>query len=486
MKILIASVFSIDSYSRGIMPNILQTQLDENPEADIFYLTCSHSFDVCYFNIHREPDVCFRCKTGVKNTLSLVKGNFTSLKIDDVISSQDREFAADFFKNEPRIDFNQFYENFEVGEATLSTYISRSRDRDLNHIDQVFVKQLAENALALYVGLQRFIEDKEIEIVYNFNGRQDYVRAVLRAALSKGIDCYNLERTRMGGYIDDYKNVLPHNINYKAALVEKYWNESSLSLSEKNKIGASFYSRQKSGESIIFPSYTKGMTKGEIPSEIENGNKNIVLFNSSDDEFAALGKEFKNPLFKDQNEGITFLASLLGKEYPTTNLIVRMHPNLKGITHSYVQDLLELDQQYPNIFVIPPESKIDSYALMQKADKVISFGSTTGLEANFLGKPVILLGKSFYYNSTVAYVPTTIKELKTFLNSDLAPLSTQDALKFGFFYLKGGQKAKYYYEKHIGEGVFFKGHRVHSYSFFERFLSKIIQWSYRYFHVRLF
>jgi len=485
MNILIASVFSIGSYSRGIMPDVLQTQLDKYPDATIYYLTCSNTFDVCYFNIHKQPDVCYRCKTGVKNTLELVSGNFKHLKIEEMISSSDKKEAVSFFIDKPIVEFDQIFENFEVGAATLSTYISRSRDRDLNDVNQDYVKELAVNALLFYLGLQRFLEKEKIDVVYNFNGRQDYVRAVMRASLSKDIDCYNVERARFGGNIEFYKNVLPHNIRYKANLVEQCWRDSQLSEAEKNEIGANFFNRQKLGESIIFPSYTQGMTKEEVPDYMSNGNKNIVLFNSSDDEFAAMGEEYNNPFFKNQNEGLEYLSDLFKERLKNFNLIIRMHPNLAGVKYKYVEEIKELHQQYPNIFVVKPESKIDSYALMKKAYKVISFGSTTGLEANFFRKPVILLGKGIYFYSEVAYIPENKEEIEALITSDLKPKPILDTLKFGFYFLKGGTKSRYYQESNRGDGIFFKKKGIHIFTIPQRIKARIIQKAFRFFKLRL-
>lgn len=485
MNILIASVFSIDSYSRGIMPDLLQSQLDKFPDAKIHYLTCSNTFDVCYFNINKQPDVCYRCKTGVKNTLELVSGNFNHLKISDIISVEDKQKAASFFRDKPIVDFNHTFENFEVGAATLSTYISRTRDRDLHDVDQAYVKELAINALSLYLGLQGFLERENIDVVYNFNGRQDYVRAVLRASLSKNSDCYNLERARLGGNVEFYKNVLPHDILNKANLVEQCWIDSELSETEKNEVGANFFNRQKTGESIIFPSFTKKMKKGEVPDYLLNGNKNFVLFNSSDDEVAALGENYKNPFFKDQNEGLQFLTRLFGERLKDYNLIIRMHPNLAGVTHDFINTIRDLHQEYPNIYVVTPESSVDSYTLMEHAQKVISFGSTTGLEAASRKIPVILLGKGIYYYSNVAYIPENKEGIENLLISELKPKPLQNALKFGFYFLKGGKKTKYYFEDNLGKGIFFKGERIHSYSILQRFKAKIIQKAFQLFNLRL-
>ena len=486
MNILISTIFGIDSYSRGIMPDLLQSMIDENPSAKIFYLTNSHSFDICYFNIEKKHEVCYRCTTGIKNTLKLVEGKFTHLKIKDIVTREDKDAAEAFFIDKPIIEFEHTYENFEVGAATISTYISRTRDRELENVDQAFVKELAVNALSLYLGMKRFLKKENIDLVYNFNGRHEYVRAVMKAAIANKIDCYNVERARTEGYIEYFKNVLPHNILNKKSAVEDFWEKSPLSLEEKEKTGANFFSRQKSGESIIFPSFTRKMTLGNTPEIAMNGNKNIVVFSSSDDELAALGEEFKNPFFKDQLEGLQYLAHLVGEQLKEYNLIIRMHPNLAGVKKGFVNGIKELHLSYPNVSVVFPESNVDSYALMDLANKIVSFGSTTGLEANFKRLPVILLGKSFYFYSDVAHIPRDRSQILELLKEDLKPRPLLDTLKFGFYYISGGKKAKYYYEGNDVNGIFFKGHRVHNFTLLQRIKAKIIQLAYHKLNLRLY
>jgi hypothetical protein len=227
------------------------------------------------------------------------------------------------------------------------------------------------------------------------------------------------------------------------------------------------------------------MTKEEVPGYMSNGNKNIVLFNSSDDEFAALGEEYKNPFFENQNEGLEYLSNLFGKSLINFNLVIRMHPNLAGVKHKFVEEIKQLHQQYPNIFVIEAESKIDSYALMKKAHKVISFGSTTGLEANFLRKPVVLLGKSIYFYSEVAYIPENKEEIEALITSNLKPKPIGDTLKFGFYFLKGGTKSLYYQESNKGDGVFLKKKGIHSFTIPQRIKARIIHMAFQFFKLRL-
>ena len=162
-----------------------------------------------------------------------------------------------------------------------------------------------------------------------------------------------------------------------------------------------------------------------------------------------------------------------------------MHPNLSGVTHDFINTIRDLHQEYPNIYVVAPESSVDSYTLMEHAQKVISFGSTTGLEAASRNIPVILLGKGIYYYSNVAYIPENKDGIENLLISELEPKPLQNALKFGFYFLKGGKKTKYYFEDNLGKGIFFKGERIHSYSILQRLKAKIIQMAFQLFNLRL-
>ncbi len=485
MKIFISAIYSYDSFARGIMPDVLQTQIDRHPEAEIYYLTNSHSFNICYFNLDKRPEHCYRCKTGIKNTLEEIQGPFQHLRISDLVSQEDINEAKRFFANVEKIDFHQQYESFEVGAATLSTYISRTRDRDLLNVEQDFVKELAENALALYLAAKRFIKREKIDVVYNFNGRHGYVRAVMKAAMANEIDCWNVERARLGGYLEYFKNVLPHNIAAKKAHIDANWNDPSVELEDKRRMAEDFFRRQRAGESVIFPSFLKGQQEDLLPEEVDKNQSNIVLFTSSDDEFAAMGEDFRNPIFESQLEGIEFLCDLFGKNILHKNLIIRMHPNLRGLHYPYVENIRKLNQKYPNIYVVFPESRIHSYSLIDISEKVLSFGSTIGMEATYYGKPSILLGKCFFYFSEVAYTPQTRLEIERLLSRDLEPMPKENTLRFGYYYVAGGVKADYYYERAIGEGIFFKGKRIHTYSLFQRVTSKLIEESYNFFGRRL-
>jgi hypothetical protein len=99
---------------------------------------------------------------------------------------------------------------------------------------------------------------------------------------------------------------------------------------------------------------------------------------------------------------------------------------------------------YPNITVIPASSPISTYKLIDHCEKVIVFGSTAGIEANYWGKPVILLGGSLYHHLNVAYYPKNFIELDALLFAKLDPKPRLGALKFGFYFFgERGRPYKY-------------------------------------------
>ena len=71
----------------------------------------------------------------------------------------------------------------------------------------------------------------------------------------------------------------------------------------------------------------------------------------------------------------------------------------------YHTDLLKLGEKYPNMTVIPGGSSLSTYALIDRADVVVVWGSTTGAEAVYHGKPVILLGGAVYRELGITYYP---------------------------------------------------------------------------------
>jgi len=458
MKKLIFSTFNFAPSFVGVMLNELQSNVSAGDE--VFFVTCSRSFNRCGFNLYGLKYACDLCEHRLHHTLPLVEGNYKHLKLEDLIRPEDAREAEIFQASLGNIDSKVFYKTFDVGDSVLSSYISKTRDKDLTQDEHYpSLKELTGYACMVYTAISRFLQEQAIDEVILFNGRWDYYRAVLRATQEANIKCRVVENFRSGGFIEVFDSSFPHSIRNKQLNFDTTWNNAGIPESEKAAIGSQFFERKRNGEVIVDKSYTGMQQKNQLPEGVDRSKKLVVIFNSSDDEFAAVGDEYKNPFFTDQSEGITWLVHLFGKELTDFELVVRMHPNLLGIQYAYAQDLYALEGLYPNVHIIKPESKVDSYALLDVAYKVITFGSSIGVESTYWGKPVMLLAKAYYSMSDVAHVPASRDAIKQMILTDLEPKPKLHAIKVGYYFLRGGVKAPYY-DYEYKKKYFFKGRRI--------------------------
>jgi hypothetical protein len=110
------------------------------------------------------------------------------------------------------------------------------------------------------------------------------------------------------------------------------------------------------------------------------------------------------PFFSDQ----VFVAEIVSKSLPVGyRLYVREHPSMarRGFRPtSFYRQM----RRIPQVRLISPG--IPMHDLIRNAAAVVVLTSTTGLEAIFYGKPVIVLGNPFYKSSGLCY---TVEDLNT-------------------------------------------------------------------------
>ena len=86
---------------------------------------------------------------------------------------------------------------------------------------------------------------------------------------------------------------------------------------------------------------------------------------------------------------------------------------------------------------LDPHSPVDSYALMDVADIVVTYGSTTGVEAAYAGRRVVVMGPSAYDELGCADFAGTRAELATALDS-VEPGSRSGAVAYGLMMRRRG------------------------------------------------
>ena len=138
-------------------------------------------------------------------------------------------------------------------------------------------------------------------------------------------------------------------------------------------------------------------------------------------------------------------------------LWLRMHPHLKGIDNESVASLYRLANEHFRI--IPPDSDISTYAMIDAADKIVTFGSTVGIEATYWGKVSIMLGVCVYDSFGSVYRAKSHAQAIELIRSELSQMPREGALKYGYYLDSFGEPFRYYRAHNLFAGTF-KGVKV--------------------------
>ena len=216
--------------------------------------------------------------------------------------------------------------------------------------------------------------------------------------------------------INNFHNNIPHSYDAIYMKTLEAWDNAGENAVE---IGKAFFENRRNAKYAGDKIYTKDQVAGMLPEGFDIGKRNISIFNSSEDEFFAISKEWdQSVIFPSQYEGLKTIFEHY-KDDETIHFYLRIHPNLKNVpwkSHTLLYGL-----KYKNVTIIAPNSPISSYTLMDNSEKVIIFNSTIGLESTFWGKPVIALNKCTYSYLKLTYTPTTEEEVYQLIDDKKLP-----------------------------------------------------------------
>jgi hypothetical protein len=435
-NILFYFTWQIKPVHFGIVIEKLQSILDEEKDANIYFLICDGGLKPCYTNREGDPSICSICTFNSGVALKPFNKRIKVLKTSEFANAE--KFPAFDYNSVADIK-NIKYKDVSIGYGALSSYISFTRNLEpiMDNDFRSYFDKLLLGEMHLTDTLIQIIEEKAINRTYFFNGRTADTRPLYDISKSRNIPFVSLEMVKKKEdefYIMDFVNCLPHDIDFRHQGLVDLWNNSPESMEEKIAFGKSFYEKRRGGQLIMDRRvYTAEQEEGRLPENFDPSKKNIAIFVSSEDEFAAIGDVFeKLAVFKTQEEGITkILERFKGDE--SMHFYVRIHPNLKKIKYAYHTRMARLGDDHSNCTVIQAASKISTYAMIDACDTAIVFGSSTGAEACYWGKPVILLAGSFYYHLDVAYKPQTPGELYDLLQKDLEPKPQIEAIKYSYY-----------------------------------------------------
>jgi hypothetical protein len=365
--------------------------------------------------------------------------------------SQAQKSRAQAFGKERVATFEELkrltYRGAALGLGAASSLVSRLRDPDPDvPASHAFVSKSLRAAALAFESAQALIGHHRPSTVLVFNGRFACVRAIAEAAAAASVPCMFHERGGSDGRYEVYDRPI-HDYAASRDRIRDAWESGG---SVRDEVARSFFSRRRAGDGMGWLSYVGIQEKGSAPPH--RGRRRLAFFSTSEDEFVAASEYGAYAPFTSQRDAVCFLMNFVsGRD--DMELVVRVHPHVsqKSAKERYWWNGL----RGSNLVLVPSHSTTDSYALVETADVVLTYGSSIGVEATFARKPVVLLGESDYRELGCAYVPASACELETLLDRQLLPpMPVHTCLPYGYYYTTRGREFRHYRPSGLFHGAF--------------------------------
>jgi len=417
-------------------------------EVSVVY--CDGCLSYCRTNICASKMVCRVCRVLAKKAVTALPQEIKTYPLGQYVTAQNRSEVEKL-----RFDYHSIdelkaieYRGVDIGYSVLSFYVDLRRNLypEFNDVTVAFFDQLLRVAAHLTHAVEVIDDVIKPDHYAVFNGRLFDARPFFRkpCLMGRRAQCFEVESTPpTWEYLSvHYNNSLPHDVLANCEKIVSYWNECAQNTPSQKmmQIGKAFFERRRMKAPIS--SNTESFVALQVPNRMPEGwdsnKRNFVFFNSSEDEFAGIDKVFDGAKFKPtQREVIEKVALLSAEVDANIHVYLRLHPNLTKVKHRYHVELLNLGVKFPNLTVIPADSAVSTYALLDAAEKVITVGSTVGVEAVYYKKPSVLLGPSYYQFLDICYTPKDDDELRAMLKEVLAPKEAFAAVQYGFYWMSG-------------------------------------------------
>lgn len=129
---------------------------------------------------------------------------------------------------------------------------------------------------------------------------------------------------------------------------------------------------------------------------------------------------------------------------PDLQLLIRVHPaEMRGSIPSRQPLVPEIQRAFPklppNVFVIPPESQISTYALAERCNAALIYNTKTGIEVSSMGIPVVVAGEAWIRGKGFSRDASSPEEYFRILDglpfaAPLDPAQKKRALKYAFHF----------------------------------------------------
>ncbi len=454
MNIVVFAAYAMNTPHFETELELAHTHADEGDHVTI--LTCGGELESCDPNPYHDAPRCAKCMGRRDCGLKLIPSSVVTESFYSLTDEDRRGLDQLRTRYESHDDLKKStVGSFDIGYAVLSSLITKTRDPEVDlTAHAALLRASLRAAWTVHRSMCHYLDTHDVDRVYVFNGRFATMRAVLRACQEKGVECFTHERARDLSRYWLLRNTTIHDIEFMHKLILDTWNAAGAD-SDREEVARAWYEDRDRRD--IDGGFVGDQQARRLPVDWDNDKRNITVFVSSEDECASVSDAWQNPLYNSQIDGIRAIIDSLTDDPGDLHLYIRTHPNLALVDNVQTREIAKLDA--PFLTVIPPADPVDTYEMMRRSASVLTFGSTTGIEAVYWGAPSILAGMAFYRDFGATYNPASHEELVELLRQQLEPRPIEPALIYAYFWPQFGVPFKYF----VSDGFFsgrFKGVRI--------------------------
>lgn len=298
------------------------------------------------------------------------------------------------------------------------------------------IDRLLNSAHDAFLLTRVLLEQLRPASVLVFNGRLAYSKGIAEASRLAGMRVlYHETSSSHERYYVSEQSI--HSQRHAREMVRRTWERAT---PDRRELAEGFFSRTRGRFMSQHAPYLAAQRTGQcLP---RNGRRRLVYFVSSIDEFAAVEEGVAQSLFPTQFAALEWLAAWT-RQRPDTELIIRFHPRMIHVSPGELARWRS--HEGDQVTLLLADSAVDSYALADSADRVVTFHSTLGVEATYQGNVSILVGDSAYRGFDCVYEPGTLAELDTMLTDDsLKPKPRENCLPYAYWLRTHGEPYRYY------------------------------------------
>lgn len=299
----------------------------------------------------------------------------------------------------------------------------------------VWPRRWIEHAMTSYAWAydqtRELIRTRRLTSLVVYNGRFTHDQAAAAAAEAEGIRVLYYE---LGGVETDFDlTIVPthdwSDLQHRMQRMWQVWDPE-----DREAIATAWFEGRRTHTAPSVHRFVAAQTRGHTEG-IPEAQTLVAFFSSSGDEFAELDLDWSE--FVDSQEQALAVLAQECRQRPGMTLVVRTHPHMRLKPKDDLVDwTAAVDAAAPDVH-LDPFSPVDSYELMQRADIVFTYGSTSGVEAAVLGASVVVMGPSAYDELGCARRIRRPEEIAPSL--DNPPLPDADAaLPFGLMMMRRG------------------------------------------------